>query len=462
MGRFGDVARGEPLTTRLAPYVTPTALVLGASLGIFVAWRADASPVVILAIAALPLALLFSYRAALGALTVILVARALLDDVGNQLVTGGLAAAVVALAIVVLGRSPTWVPAFFALAAYVIVSAWAGAGAHGASFTYAEALRSISCAAVVVVAAKAPGRPTVRSVAHVTQAIALVPALLAIFQAATGTASVNNGAMRASGTLAHENSAAMLFALANLATFVLLLDSRRRRWLHAGLLGVFLTAQIATGSIGGLVAAVVMALTYLTSSAVRRADRVLLSTLGLALAVYAATTSRVGAQRLAEYSQSSGEETSLAWRVQAWEHVLAFWRSNPVWGNGIGSTTSPTVLGGHIPHNEYVRLLAELGVVGLAGILVVTALTARSLVRSGRVSSTPAASAFALATLAGLAVNALAANTMMYTVAFCTALYIVGACWRISHQTEGDQTGEDLARIERRWATAPGQTPTNR
>ena len=111
MGRFGDVARGEPLTTRLAPYVTPTALVLGASLGIFVAWRADASPVVILAIAALPLALLFSYRAALGALTVILVARALLDDVGNQLVTGGLAAAVVALAIVVLGRiggTPTW------------------------------------------------------------------------------------------------------------------------------------------------------------------------------------------------------------------------------------------------------------------------------------------------------------------------------------------------------------------
>ena len=126
MSRFGDVARGEPLTTRLAPYVTPTALVLGASLGIFVAWRADASPVVILAIAALPLALLFSYRAALGALTVILVARALLDDVGNQLVTGGLTAAVVALAIVVLGRSPTWVPAFFALAAYVIVSAWAG------------------------------------------------------------------------------------------------------------------------------------------------------------------------------------------------------------------------------------------------------------------------------------------------------------------------------------------------
>lgn len=466
MSRHRGGTRTGTLAEAAARLAVPSAITLGTFAVVALAWRADAPPVVLVGIALLPLALLFSYRAALPLLALVLVARALLDDVGNQLVTGGMAVVIVALAVVVLGRSPTWVAPFLALTAYLLVSAWAGAPAHGGSHTYPEALRTISCAAVVVVAAKAPGRLTVRSIAHVVQAVALGPALLALFQTATGTAGINSGAMRASGTLAHENSAAMLFALANLATFALLLDSRRRRWLHAGLLAVFLAAQVATGSIGGLVAAVVMVLTYLSSAAVRRADRVILATLGVGLAIYAATTSRVGAERLAEYSGSS-DETSLSWRVQAWGHVLDFWRANPVWGNGIGSTTSPNVLGGNIPHNEYVRLLAEIGVIGLVLVIVGGVLVARSLARSGRTSTYPAASALALAALAGTAVNALAANTMLYSVSFYTTLFVIGSCWRVSreapHPGPGDeQAGEDVARIGRRRATEPGQTVTNR
>jgi len=434
----------------LAPQLVPLVTALGSLAAVALAWTAGAPAPVLLALAALPLALVYSYRAALPALTVLLVLRALLDDSGNQLITGGIAVALVGLGVVVLGREPRWVAPSVALALYLGVSAWAGAGAHGGDYTYPEALRTLSGAAVVVVAVKAPGRPSVRSVAHVVQAVALVPALLAIFQFATGTGSINNGAMRASGTLAHENSAAMLFALANLATFALVLDSKRHRWLHLGLLGVFLGAQVSTGSIGGLVAALVMVIAYLSSAAVRRADRTILSIIGVGLAVYAAVTSQVGAQRLAEYTGGSSEETSFAWRVQAWGEVLAFWRANPVWGNGIGSTAAPTVLGGAIPHNEYVRLLAELGLVGLGLTLVAGILLARSLVRAGRTSPYPAAGALALATLTGMAVNALAANTMLYSVSFYVSLFVMGSCWRL---VQGEQASEDPGEITHRWDT---------
>ncbi|NLF05711.1 MAG: O-antigen ligase family protein [Actinomycetales bacterium] len=458
-----DGARAGTLATHAEQYAVPVTVVVGTLSAVLLAWRTDLPPAALVVLAALPLALVYSYRAALPLLAVVLVARALVDDSGTQILTGGVAVAIIALAVVVLGRSPTWVAPFLVLTGYLFASAWAGAATHGGGYTYPEALRTLSCAAVVVVAVKAPGRLSVRSVAHVVQAIALVPALLAIFQFVTGTGSVNNGAMRASGTLAHENSAAMLFALANLATFALLLDSHRRRWLHAGLLAVFLGAQVATGSIGGLVAAVVMILTYLSSAAVRRADRTILSLLGVALAVYAATTSQVGAQRLAEYSSSNTEETSFAWRIQAWGHVLDFWRANPVWGNGIGSTSSPTVLGGSIPHNEYVRLLAELGLVGLGAVLVLGALVARALARRVHTSAYPAASALALAALAGTAVNALAANTMLYSVSFYTTLFVIGGCWRLSMTSPVvTPAGEDPGHIARRWVTSPGQGVVDR
>jgi len=458
-----DGALAGKVATHAEQYAVPVTVVVGTLAAVLLAWRTELPPAALVVLAALPLALVYSYRAALPLLAVVLVLRALVDSSGTQVLTGGAAVAIIALAVVVLGRSPTWVAPFLVLAGYLFTSAWAGAGSHGGSYTYPEALRTISAAAVVVIAVKAPGRLTVRSVAHVVQAIALVPALLALYQFATGTGSINNGAMRASGTLAHENSAAMLFALANLATFALVLDSHRRRWLHAGLLAVFLGAQVATGSIGGLVAAVVMVLTYLSSAAVRRADRTILSLVGVGLAVFAATTSQVGAQRLEEYSGSNSDETSLAWRFEAWTHVLDFWRTNPVWGNGIGSTSSPAVLGGSIPHNEYVRLLAEVGLIGLGATILFGVLLTRSLLRTVHASAYPAASALALAALAGTAVNALAANTMLYSVSFYATLFVLGACWRLA-QTAPLLTpaGEDPGQIARRWVTSPGLDGTDR
>lgn len=412
---------------RLAERAVPLVLTGGALAGVAAAWWFGAPEVVLLALAAAPLALLYSYRLALPALELALVARALLDGAGSPLVTGGLALAVVALAVVVLARTPGWTAPVLAVTAYLFLSAFAGSGAHGGEHTYTEALRLVSCLSVVVVTVNAPARFDLWHVARTVQLVSLAPALLAVWQLATGTGALNNGAVRSYGTLAHANSAAALFALANLATFALLLAGRRR-WLDAGLLGLFLVAQISTGSIGGLVTAVVMATTYLASSAVRRADRVLLGAAGVLLGVYAATTSRVGAQRIAEYTGDSGRDTSLEWRIQAWGNVMNAWREQPVFGHGVGATQSPTILAGHIPHNEYVRILAETGVVGLALVLGLGLWLAGRLRRARE----GAPAALGLAVLTGLAVNALAANTLLYSVSTYTALFVLAACWRLS------------------------------
>lgn len=457
MGHPPTVVAPGSVRATLADRAVPLAVVTLAGLGVAAGLWAGLPPVVLLALAAAPLALLFSYRAALGILVVALVARAVLDNAGNQLVTGGIAAGVIALAIVVLVRTPGWAAPVLAIVAALFGSAFAGAGAHGGENTYTEALRLVSCLGVVVVAVNAPGRLTLRRVAHVVQAVALVPAVLAVQQFATGTGGLNNGVMRSAGSLAHPNSAAVLFALAAFSTFALLLDSARRRWVHAGLLATFLVAQVSTGSIGGLVTLVVMVVVYLGSAAVRRADRILLGLLGLALGAYAATTSRVGAARLAEYSSDNTEGTSLDWRIHAWANVLGAWRRNPVLGNGIGATQSDSIIEGNIPHNEYVRLLAETGVVGLAVVVGVGLWFALRLRARMRSATYPAAAAFGLAIITGLAVNSLAANTMLYSVPFYVALFAVGACWRITRPREG----EDLALNGGRWVTDPmAKSPT--
>jgi len=441
----------------VVPVALSTAVLAVVAIGLYV----GVDTFLLLAIAAAPLALVIATRWALGVVVVTLVARALVDNSGLQLLTGGLALTIIVVAILELRHAPRLVGPVLGAATYLFISAWAGAPTHGGDYTYSEALRLLSCLGVVIITVHAPGRLTLRSTAHVVQAVGVVPALLAVHQFLTGTGTMNSGVLRASGTLAHENSAAMLFALCNLATFALMLDSARRRWLHAGLLLVFMAAQLATGSIGGLVSAVVMVLTYLASAAVRRADRVLLGLLGVALGVYAALTSQIGAQRLEEYNGSRSETTSLEWRFEAWGAVLAAWRRNPLWGNGVGSTLSPSILQGNIPHNEYVRLLAELGVIGLAVVVFLTVAYARAMASRRRSSPYPAASAFAIAALTGTAVNAFAANTMLYSVSFYVTLFVLGACWRISQSVPG-AVGEDSAPIERRWATDPDRTPTAR
>ena len=198
---------------------------------------------------------------------------------------------------------------------------------------------------------------------------------------------------------------------------------------------LFLAAQLGTASIGGFATVLAMMLVYLLVEAGRRVHRIVLGLMALALAVVMALNSKVGAERLTEYTGGgSVDDTSLGWRFQAWEKVLAVWHEHPVFGNGLGATTSGIIL--HtIPHNEYVRLLAEVGVVGFTATVLLAVWYAVAMIRRLRAGAPRAVCALALAVLAGAVVNALAANTILYTVSFMTSVYVLAACWRIARET---------------------------
>jgi O-antigen ligase len=258
-------------------------------------------------------------------------------------------------------------------------------------------------------------------------------------------------------SLAHPNSAAMLFALVNLVTFARVVQGGAGTVRQVALLALFLVAQASTGSLGGIAAMIVMILVYLFARPVRRADRIALTTAGLGIGAAILLSSRIGTERLTEFVQPApNKENSFEWRVAAWGDVLAAWRRHVLLGNGLGSTLAETIVAGNIPHNEYVRLLAEVGLVGFLATIAIALAVAGSIARRAHRSARPQAAALALAALAGTAVNALAANTMLYSASFYVTMLIVGGCWRILRETPTDPAvGVDVGHHAGRHQVAP-------
>lgn len=319
----------------------------------------------------------------------------------------------------------------FALLAGVWLCVWTAIAVNtsGASTeTLREGVREVSVIAVALIAYNARGRMSLATAARLTQLVGLVPAVLALYQLATHTGLEVAHNIRANGTFAHPNSAAMFFALAAVASMWRYLDDGRRR-IDAVFLAVFSAALIATFSIDGLitVAAMLVALGALHpgSIGVRLVPCALAAVLVL---TFFATP--LGSKRVAGESSTSlaaaerGETTStLDTRLYRWKTLLPEWERSPVLGRGLGTTTTAentatNRLNSLLPHNEYIRYLVETGVVGLAILLAALTLLIRSLVRKRRIGGRlPAgalnAPALGLAIVFGCLVNSLADNTLL-------------------------------------------------
>jgi len=375
--------------------------------------------VVVVAMAAAPILIILGARYALAILPAAIAVRALIDNSG-QLATAGVAVAIIGLALLVIWRSASWLLVLFSFAGFLLLSAQYGAPRFGALITYGEALRLISALAVVLIVMNVSGRYTAAQLARFMQVVGFIPAVVAIYQGATGTGTHIDGLGRAAGTLAQSNPAAALFAICILGSFALLMDRAPRRALNVALFVVFLAALGATGTISGSVSALVMVLVYMVTLRHARLERVILVLVGVGLVAYLAATSSVGQSRLSEF-----------WRFEAWAKVLDAWHQHPIFGNGVGATRAGVILVGNIPHNEYVRILAENGVVGLAFVLIVAIVFAVRIRRA--ISTSPDfAPSLALALLAGTFVNAIAANTFLYSTSTYLTLFVLAGCWRIA------------------------------
>jgi O-antigen ligase len=329
--------------------------------------------------------------------------------------------------------------------AAVWLCVWMAIAVHtsGASTeTLREGVREVSVVALFVIVYNARGVVTVPIAARLVQLIGFVPALLALYQLTTNTGMDIAGNIRAHGTFAHPNSAAMFFTIATTASLWLYLDNGRRRF-DALLMTLFSAALIATFSIDGVITLAAM----LTAFGALRPGTVL-TKLGpcviaaVVILVFFATP--LGAHRIAGETSTSltaaerGETTStLDTRLYRWKTLLPAWEGSPIVGRGIGTTTTTESTATNrlnflLPHNEYLRYLVETGIVGLTIMLAGLALLLRGLIRRQRTPGTPAAGtlnapALALAIVAGCLVNSLAENTLLNSPICYAAALIVAA-----------------------------------
>jgi O-antigen ligase len=308
--------------------------------------------------------------------------------------------------------------------------------------TLREGVREVSMVALFVIVYNARGVVAVPIAARLVQFIGLVPAFLALYQLATNTGMDIAGNIRAHGTFAHPNSAAMFFTIAATASLWLYLDNGRRRF-DALLVALFAAALLATFSIDGVITLTVMLTVFGTlrpgSLPVKLGPCAIAA---VVVVVFFATP--LGAHRIAGETSTSltaaerGETTStLDTRLYRWKTLLPQWEGSPVFGRGLGTTTTAESTATNrlnflLPHNEYLRYLVETGVVGLAILLVGLAILLRSLIRRRKIPGTPAAGtlnapALALAIVAGCLVNSLAENTLLNSPICYAAALVVAA-----------------------------------
>lgn len=294
-----------------------------------------------------------------------------------------------------------------------------------------EWLRVLSVLGVAAAVVNGTRPVTWRGGALAVLVVSAVPAIVACLQWATGTGMLLQGDIRATGSLAHPNTAGLLFAVAAFCAIIRLLSARS--FLDLALGGLALVAIVATQSFGSIAAILVMTLVFLFVSPHFRLRTKLIALAVAVLVPVAVIISPLGTDRLQGLWAPPGDRgsavDSLSWRLETWGQLWLTAQRTPWFGRGLGATTSELIVQRNLPHNEYLRALVELGWIGslllLAGILFGVVL----LVRNRRTGDGVAAAA-ALALIAGLAVNAVVANTVLYTVPLYAAAILLAACAR--------------------------------
>jgi O-antigen ligase len=363
---------------------------------------------------------------------------------GSLGLAGVIAVAFAAAALALLVRRRQGLAATALAALWLSIWTVVAVTTHGASTeTLREGVREGSVVALGVIVYNARGLVTVGTAARLVQVVGVVPAIVAIHQLLTHTGVDLAGTIRANGTFAHPDSAAMYFAIAAAASAWCYLDDGRHR-LDAVLTALFSTALVATLSIDGLatLAAMLVALAVLRQDTLR--EKVGLCLLaGLVVVAFVATP--LGAKRLVRESttnvasaERNEPNTSLAWRLHKWKTLLPQWESSPLLGQGLGTTSTGEGAPGDRyafkpPHNEYVRYLVETGVLGFLVLLAALALLVRALARMRRLGGersegTRNAASFALVIVFGCLVNSLADNTFLNSpTCYAAALIVIAA-----------------------------------
>lgn len=192
-------------------------------------------------------------------------------------------------------------------------------------------------------------------------------AILSIFQFISDSGMKIEGINRCPGFLAHPNSAALFYGS------LIILNLRinffaQSKFRNINLLALYL-GLISTFSISGIFVTL-FGVFILKSSSSRHLNRQLIRfPLLISFAILAFKFLPQFAERANSYVatnrfQSGGEANSLLWRIARWREIVKYWYDAPIFGQGYGASTNGAMLSGYLPHNEYLRVLVELGIFG--------------------------------------------------------------------------------------------------
>jgi O-antigen ligase len=319
------------------------------------------------------------------------------------------------------------------------LSIWTAIAVHShglSALTIREGVREASIVALAVIVCNSRGALNTSVVTRLIQLAGIAAALLAIYQLATHSGQPLGGEIRSNGTFAQPNSAAVFFAVATMASLWRFLDHGRRRS-DIFFTAIYAAATISTFSLGGLACLLAMLIAF---GLLRPGSlRLKLGSCMVAVVIVAAfLATPLGAERIASESSTTSisgygtSDTSLAWRFYKWKTLIPEWERDPIFGQGLGTTTttegtSENRTAGLLPHSEVVRYLVETGAVGFIALCAGIVMLIGRLARRRAIPGQSGAATFGLAITLGLLVNALAANTLLYTPAAYAAALILAA-----------------------------------
>jgi O-antigen ligase len=229
-----------------------------------------------------------------------------------------------------------------------------------------------------------------------------------------------NGTWRYSGFMHSPNTAAILYAAYLIAECTIFKNSKSR--LRIVTIGLSLAGLVLTLSVGGFIfLGLGMSITLGLRNERDRFNKVLVfvvtSTTSLVAAYFliSSVRAKINLSFLPVFSQSADARSSLQWRFDTWRTFVNYWLDKPLFGQGFGSTRNLNMAGKYMPHDEYLRLLVEVGVVGIVIFSVTYLSTLAKILKIQRALKDPL-SLYTSAIMIVMLVNAISENTFTYTV----------------------------------------------